>query len=243
MTLMGRLKGTFQALLAPAEDPRRMFAVGYERQRELLSKVQQALNDVAESKRKLQTKTADVREKLPLLQDKARQHVRGGRDDLARMALRQRRVALTMLEALEGQVREVEQEEQRLGLVEQRLTAQIEAFYAREEVIAARYSAAEAQIRINESLTGVSRELADLGAALQQAEQKTEHMQARASAIDQLIDAGVLELAGGPHVDQVEAELAHVDVGTEVDRELEALRSELTSDAAEGAGTHGVAAK
>ncbi len=232
MTLLDRLKGTFQALLAPAEDPRQMFVAGYERQRELLGKVQQALNDVAESKRKLQAKTSEVRQKLERLQDKARQQLRAGRDDLARIALRQRQVALAMLAALEEQIREVEQDEQRLGLVEQRLTAQIESFYARQEVIAARYSAAEAQIRINESLSGVSRELADLGVALQEAEQRAEHMQARASAIDQLIDTGVLELAGAPHVDQVEAKLAQTDVAAAVDRELDALRAELASNAA-----------
>jgi phage shock protein A len=78
-------------------------------------------------------------------------------------------------------------------MVEQRLSTQIEAFIARQEVIRARYSAAEAQVRINEAVTGVSEDFADLAAALQRAEEKTEGMQARAIAINRLVQEGDLE--------------------------------------------------
>src|SRR5207248_695959 len=60
-------------------------------------------------------------------------------------------------------------------------------------VVMARYNAAEAQVRINEAVTGVSQEFADLTAALARAEEKTEDMQARASAIDRLVQEGILD--------------------------------------------------
>ena len=73
---------------------------------------------------------------------------------------------------------------------------QIEAFFSHQEVIAARYSTAEAHVWVHEVLGGVSEELANLGQALEQAEQRTEYMQARASAIDRLVKAGILEMPG-----------------------------------------------
>ena len=56
------------------------------------------------------------------------------------------------------------------ALTEQRLSSEIEAFYARQEFIEARYSAAEAQVRIGEALGGISDDLSELGRAMEQAE-------------------------------------------------------------------------
>ena len=64
-----------------------------------------------------------------------------------------------------------QQEERALELVEQRLAAQIEAFFARQEVLEARYTTAEAEVRVGEVMGGVSEELADLTRALERAEQ------------------------------------------------------------------------
>lgn len=221
------LKVWFKGFTAPAEDPRQTFAYAYQRQRELLLSVQQALADIGTSKQKLETKTVETREKLPRLEEQARRALISSREDLARLALQRRQVAVMELQALEDQVQEVQQEEQRLSLVEQRLAAQIEAFHARQEVIAARYSAAEVQVRITEALTGVSAELADLGNALEQAEQKTERMQARATAIDRLVEAGVLEMPGSPAGDDVARQLAHLDVSQAVEDQLAALKQQI----------------
>ena len=50
MALFDRLKGTLKALTAPAEDPRDTYGGGLERQRALLTKVQQALADITAAK-------------------------------------------------------------------------------------------------------------------------------------------------------------------------------------------------
>ena len=223
----GSLKGGLNALMAPAEDPRQTFASAYQRQRDLLGQVQQALAAIATSKHRLQEKTVEVRAKLPSLEEQARRALIAGREDLARLALQRRRVAAAELHALEQQAREVEQEEQRLSLVEQRLATQIEAFHARREVIAARYSAAEAQVRLGEQLTGVSQELADLGLALERAEQKAERMQARASAIDHLVEAGILESPGLPAGDPLARQLDGLDAGQAIEDDLAALKRQV----------------
>lgn len=225
MSFLGRarllVKTSVGAVLAPAEDPRQSFAFAYQRQRELLAKVQSSLADVRASGERVDARAKELEEMLPALQEQARSAVIGGREDLARLALRRRQACVAQLEGLREQRREIEREEGGLALIEQRLATQIEAFYARQEVIAARYSAAEAQVRINEALTGVSQELSDLGDALERAEASAETMRARASAIDELMETGVL---GSPA--DLSGDFA-VDLDGEVERQLEAIAEEF----------------
>lgn len=227
MGLMDALKGLAKAFTAPAADPRKTFASAYDRHRGLLLQVREALVQLVSSKERLEAKTAEVQGKLPQLEEEARRALVAGREDLARLALTRRQVAVVQLQTLEQQTREVEAEEKRLSLVEQRLATQIEAFFARQEIMAARYSAAEAQVRISEAMAGVSSELDDLGLALRQAEERTEAMQARASAIDRLVEAGVLEVPG-LHMDStVERQLGQLDVTQAVEDQLAVLKHRL----------------
>lgn len=220
------LKKGLDDMMAPAEDPRQTYAYTVERQRELLTKVQRALADIGATKKRLEGCTAEVRAKLHLLENRARQSLRQGNEGQARLALQRYQLAAAELERLERQVRETELEEQRLWMTEQRLSAQLEAFYARQDLIAARYSAAEAQVQIGEALTGVSEELAELSRAMETAERKSEHMEARAAAIDRLVDEGFLEL---PAVEGIGDEpLLPSGLDADVERHLQELKRELS---------------
>ncbi len=48
-------------------------------------------------------------------------------------------------------------------------------------------------MRIGEAATGIGEQMADTGLAIQRAKDKTEQMQARASAVDELVESGALE--------------------------------------------------
>jgi phage shock protein A len=141
----------------------------------MLARVQLALKEIQKTETRLARMAAQLEAKLPLLQDQARLAISQSREDLARNALERRRVAEVELANIRAQLEEVELEERQLSLVESRLSSQIEAFYARQEVIAARYSAAEAQVQIQE-------------------------MKARAFAIDRLVEEGMLGTAAAREV-------------------------------------------
>jgi phage shock protein A len=226
--LLPRIRANLARLFAPAEDPRQGSSAAAERQLELLGRLQMALREVAASKAQLATQTERLAAKLPELEQLARKSLAIGQEDLARLALQRRRAATVELRRLEAQVTEVALEETRLALAEQRLAARIEELRTRHEVVTARYTAAEAQVRISEALAGVSQELADLGIALQEAEERTEAMQARASAIDDLVQAGVLAGPGAARSPADEPDSA--DERHSIDAELEALRREVERD-------------
>ena len=94
-------------------------------------------------------------------------------------------------------------------------------------MLKAQYSAAEAQVKIGEAATGIGRGMEDTGAAIQRAKDKTEELQARASAIDELTTSGALEdyTAGGQTA--LDRELAQISTTSQVDSDLARLKAEV----------------
>ena len=86
-------------------------------------------------------------------------------------------------------------------------------------------------MRIGEASTGIGDQMADTGAAIQRAREKTEEMQARASAMDELIASGTLEDFTTGDQTQLDRELAQLTSQSKVDDELEKMKAEI------GAGT------
>jgi phage shock protein A len=70
----------------------------------------------------------------------------------------------------------------------------------------------------------------DTGAAIQRARNKTEELQARASAIDELTAVGALEDLGDNRT-QLDRELAQISSTNQVDSELAQLKAEVGAGA------------
>jgi phage shock protein A len=222
------IKAKFAKLLDRAEDPSETLDYSYEQQLHLLQNVKRGIADVVTAKKRLQLQTDQLEQSLVKLDTQARQALGAGREDLARTALERKSAAQQQLQGLDQQVTQLENQQEKLTASEKQLSAKIEAFRSQKEVIKAQYSAAEAQVRIGEAATGIGEQMADTGLAIQRAKDKTEQMQARASAVEELVEAGTLEdfTTGG---DQIDRELAQLASSTQVDQELERMKAELTA--------------
>ena len=234
MALWRRIRLLFSikasSALDQVEDPRQTLEYAYAQQLELLRRVRRGLVDVATAKTQLERESRRLRARVPQLEDQAQRALDAGREDLARVALSRKQVALAELAGLDAQLQEVTEEERKLSVAEQRMTTAVEDFRTRRDIVAARYTAADARVRVNESLAGVSDELAELWQALQRAEDKTGRMQARASAIDALIESGALALSG-PVGDHVERQLREIEAREAVEAELAALKARRDASA------------
>ena len=208
-----------------AEDPRQVLDYAYSQQQELLVNLRRGLVDVATAKQQLEQQAQRLEARVPQLDAQARKAVAADRDDLGRIALERKKLALAELEGLKRQIGEVDAEKQRLASQERTLQVRVEQFKTHREVVSARYSAAEAEVRLKESLAGMSGDLAELGMAVGRAEEKAERLQARARAIDSLVDLGSFPPIGGG--DFVEVELQRITIAKEIDDELEQIRSEV----------------
>ena len=232
MGLMGRftmiVKAKANKALDSAEDPRETLDYSYEKQLEMLQKVRRGVADVATSKKRLELQAAKLEQSVEKLDGQARMALQQNREDLARVALERKKGVQLQLQSIDQQREQLQAEQDKLVVAEQRLTAKVEAFRTRKETIKAQYTAAEAQTKIGEAVTGVSEEMADVGMAIERAENKTETMRARAGAIDELIESGALtDLTDGR--DSIDRELEQLTASSGVDAELEQMKAELGS--------------
>ncbi|MBE3598914.1 MAG: PspA/IM30 family protein [Limnochordaceae bacterium] len=223
------LKAKMNKLAERLEDPRETLEYSYQRQLELMQKVRRNLAEVVTSKKRLELQVVQLKQTLSRLEEQAKQALKAGREDLAVAALNRKAEIQQQIEGIEAQARGLEEEQKKLEVAESRLRAKVEAFRAHKEVVKAQYSAAEAQVRIGEAATGLSEELADVGMAIERAQQKTENMKARAAAIDELVASGVLEdqVNFGAPSSPVEQELAKLKASEQVKADLARLKQEV----------------
>jgi phage shock protein A len=225
------IKAKWNALLNRTENPNETLDYSYEKQLELLQNVKRGVADVVTAKKRLELQAGKLEASVPKLESQAREALAADREDLARLALERKTAAQTQLQDLDRQVGELDQQQEKLIANEKTLSAKIESFRTQKEVMKAQYSAAEASVRIGEASTGIGTQMADTGAAIERARNKTEEMQARASAMDELIASGTLEdfTSGGDT--QLDRELAQLTSKSKVDDELSKMKAELGSGA------------
>ena len=221
------LKAKMNALLEGSENPAETLDYSYQKQLELLQNVKRGIVEVVTSRRRLELQVAKVQDQGAQLQAQAAQALAAGREDLAKLALQRKQMALEQLQGLQAQLADLEQEQQKLTAAEARLSTKVEAFRTRKETVKAQYTAAEAQVRIGEAVHGLSEEMADIGLAIERAEDKTEKMKARAQAIDELAASGVLIDVTTTGESDISRELAKISTDQNVDAELAAMKKQL----------------
>jgi len=220
------LKQKLNTLLNRFEDPREGLDYSYTKQMELLNKLRRDIAGVITAKKQLEMQKAKLWENIRTLEEQAQRAISQNREDLARLALERKNANMLQLQPLDKQIAEMKTEQDKLEQTERQLATKVEEFRSKKEVIKAQYSAAEAQVRIKESVTGVSEEMAGVGIAMSRAEDKTEQMKAKAKALDEMIDSGVLTDYTNKRDDMIERELQQVSVAASVEEELEKLKVE-----------------
>jgi phage shock protein A len=227
---MGRattiVKAKFSKVLDKAENPAETLDYSYEEQLRQLQNVKRGIADVTTAKKRLELQYTSMQQQADKLDGQARQALQANREDLAREALSRKAALQTQLESIMQQGQQLEAQQQKLIEGEKTLQAKVESFRTQKEVIKAQYSAAEAQVRIGEAASGIGEHMADVGLAVQRAKDKTEQMQARASAIEELTAAGALEDYTSQG-DDIDRQLAQLSEGNQVDDELAKMKAEL----------------
>jgi phage shock protein A len=193
------------------EDPRDTLDLSYEKQLEQLQKVRRGVADVATARKRIELQAQGLQKQADKLQGQAKAALGQGNEDLAREALSRRA-------ALGEQLTELK--------TSQELQIRVERFRTQKETMKASYTAAEAQTKVGEAVSGISDSTRSAGATMQRAQDKIAGMQARAGAIDELLASGALDDLSHP-VDDIQKELDKVSSTSQVDNELAALKAEL----------------
>ena len=234
MGLMSRMSTIFKskvsAALDSAEDPRQTLDYSYERQMEMLQQVKRSLADAVTARKQIELQKIRLQGDMDKYQGEAEAALKAGREDLARQALERKAALGTQAQGLDGQIAELKTQEDKMEENARRLETKIASFRAQKEVIKAQYTTAQAQVKMGEASTGLSEELADVGLSVQRAQDKTERMRARAQAIDELTDKGVLvDALAAPGEDPVERELRRTQQTSQVEDDLQALKAKVAA--------------
>jgi phage shock protein A len=214
--------------LDAAEKPDEMLDLSYEQMLDHLTQVRRALVDVAASRKQLQLQEQQLQHTVDHLQDQAKAALAQGNEELAREALSRRAAAQGQINDLGPQEQQLTDQEQKLEQTLQALQQRVNEFRSKKEVMKAEYTAASAMSSVNEQATGISTTLSDSGAELQRAQDKIANMQARAGALDELMQSGVLEDVGGD-TDDIQRELDESSASADVDKQLAALKAQIGS--------------
>lgn len=223
------LKSLMSSFLDRAEDPAMSLDYAYQQQLEQLQNVKRSIADVVTSEKRLEMQEAQVQTQMTKLDEQAAQALAADREDLARQAI-ERKVQLQQYVATYAQqIEQLKAQQQKFVDLEQRLSARVESFRTQKEMVKAQYGAAQAQVQIQEATTGISEEMADVTMAMQRAQDKVQQAQARASALDALIESGTLEeigATGATDQDSLDRQLAAITSRAAVDQQLTALKAQ-----------------
>ncbi len=233
MGIIDRLSTIFRAkankVVDSLEDPKEILDYSFERQGEIMNKLRQDIAKVVTAKKQLEIQKAKLITSISTLEQQAKDALKNNREDLARLGLERKHALQLEVQNLDKQISDIQGEQTKLEDTERRLESKVDQFKTQKEIIKAKYSSADAQVKIKESITGLSEEMSDIGMALSRAEEKTNNLQAKAQALDEMIDSGVLTdytaTYESPHGD-IQAELDKSSSSKAVDEELSKMKAE-----------------
>ncbi|HKV02183.1 MAG TPA: PspA/IM30 family protein [Ktedonobacteraceae bacterium] len=218
------------AALDKAEDPGQVMDYSYSKQLEQLQQLRRSIADVVTNEKRLEMQQSQLIERINKLDLQAMQALQANREDLARMALQRKETLVVQINSYEQQLAQLKTQEEKLINMERTVSGRIDAFRTQKEMVKAQYSAAQAQVKINETLTGISQEMTEMNLAMQRAQDKVLSMQSRANAMEALIEQGALSEQGmlGPGSgDTLDRELQRISVEQNVDAQLQAMKQRL----------------
>src|SRR5438105_7986373 len=218
------------AALDKAEDPGQVMDYSYSKQLEQLQNLKRSIADVVTNEKRLEMQQAQIQQQSDRLDQQALQALQANREDLARMALQRKEALLIQLNSFEQQIAQLRAQEERLITMQRTISARVETFRTQKEMVKAQYGAAQAQVKINEAVTGISQEMSEMNLAMQRTQDKVLNMQARANAMDALIEEGTLSdqgLLGAGSSDTLDRELRQISAQQNVEDQLHAMKRQL----------------
>jgi phage shock protein A len=232
MTVFSRVADILQAkthkLLNQLEDPNETLDLSYEKMIAGLQQTKLHLADVVAQQKSLERQIEAAQQEAAKAEDDARLALQAGREDLAKAALAHKHSALEKLQALQEAHAAVLPQAQKLIETEKKLADRIEKFRLQKEVMKTSYTAAAAQVKVTQAMSGVGSSFNNVGDTLRRAEDKVSGMRAKADAMESLTESGVLSdpLDSRP---KEERELDALRVGSAIDSDLEKLKAELAA--------------
>lgn len=221
------VRGRTSRALDRVENPADALDLAYEKQIEALQRVRRGVADVVTAQKQLEIQARQMEGNRARLEELARTALAQNREEVAASALTQSELLEGQLANLRAQAGALTQQRQNLEVAGERLQARVAAMRTQKETLKAQYSAAQATVQAGETATGISKEMDEVQQLLERARDRMLATQARAEAVTELMDTGVLSRLGAGGVEGIEAQVQATAVEQSVDQRLAAMKAEL----------------
>ncbi len=229
MSILSRFLSAFQAranqIATEVEDPKASLDYSLTKLFEIRGQMNGSLVEVSAARKRLEDQRAMLSAAVERHQSQAQLAIGAGRDDLAQIALARKQEAASRLVELVASLNSLDRQLENLKISQANLERKITLFQSKKEELKAVYDASRAQLRVQEAVSGLSQDIADIGSTIQRAEARIREMQSRADAIEGLIAEGIISDALEPGRDDIDRELARITRAQLVDEELARLKS------------------
>jgi phage shock protein A len=192
------IRAKFSRLLDRVEDPGEVLDHGYGGQLEQLTGMRNAILELVTAKKRLERQADQCRADIVRLDGGARRALELGREELAQRALARKHALGIELVELVGQISDLEARQMDMVASERAARGRLERFRVQKEVVKASYSAAQAQLSAGESAAQLSAQLSDMESATRRTQDQVDEISVRASALEELQRAGLLDMPGEP---------------------------------------------
>jgi phage shock protein A len=213
------------------ERPEDALELAYGRQLEALQKVRSGIADVVTSQKQLEIQQRQMQSGRKRLDELARTALLQNREDLAAGALTQGELIDAQLQGLQTQITSLAAQRDNLQAAGVKLQARVAGMRTQKETLKAQYNAARATVAAGETVTGVGRDMDDVELLLDRARAKMLATQARAEAVTELMETGVMGRLGASASDEIEATVAARTASDSVEVRLLELKQQLGLDA------------
>ncbi len=187
MSLFSRIADVFKAnvndMLDKAEDPEKMIKQMVIEMEESVNKTSLAVAQAVSNEKMLERRIEKARKESEDWEQKARQALQSGREDLAKAALEKKSQSIKTADDLLPSYNQSRETSKQLRGKLSQLKAKLEEARTKKNTLIARSKAAKAQKELSQSLSGFSQ---DAFGGFEKYEQKVEEMEAHAEAYESL---------------------------------------------------------
>ena len=234
MSILGRVADLFQSktnrLMDAIEDPNEALDLSYEKMLTGLQETRRHLADVVAQQKSLERQITTQDKELEGCEADARLAVQANRDDLARAALVHRQRVLDTRSTLQEALDAIRPQVDKLAGYQGQLEDRIERFRTQKDTMKASYAAAQAQVKVTQSLTGVGGRMENVGRTLERAEGKMLGARDKADALGSMLEQGLINDPLDKR-SRDDKELAQLRDAHAVDGQLALLKSQMGAPA------------
>lgn len=226
--LMSIIKAKTNSALDEIEDPREILELSLAETKEQIIKIKQSLVQVTTVKKKFEAELSDIEGKIKLLEEQAQMAVMSDREDLAKEALDRKYGLIEKQNSIKNNILEFNDKINAINQSKEKLEKSIEEIQLKKDELIALNIAADSQLNIKETLTGVTYKVSNISEVLGRFVNKIDEKNARVKALDELVDSG--SLAEFSSKDRLETELKNLKKQEEIKEELQKLKQKQGSE-------------